>query len=224
MKVNAWHDLDRSCGAHVCWNAAPYPGEAPDGPDGTPLLLPVQTHSLNIAFADENCASFPDTDALITRRKGVYVGVRTADCVPVLLHAPDIGAVAAVHAGWRGALGKLPLLTALRMKEMGAELDKMRAWIGPCICGDCYEVDAELAMRFAEAGFAGCVAFGHSKPHIDLAGASGLQLEEIGLKGSNIAFAGVCTRHSSDAGGYLCPSWRREPGTHRRLVSCIAMI
>ena len=70
------------------------------------VLLPVQTHSCTVAEVDSPCP-LPDTDAIITRTPGLRIGVRTADCVPLLLHAPDIRAVAAIHAGWKGTLGNI---------------------------------------------------------------------------------------------------------------------
>lgn len=222
--MTGWHDLGREAEVDVCWNPDPLPAGAPHGPQGAQLILPVQTHSLNIASADCGLAEFPDTDALITQRRRIYVGVRTADCVPVLLYAPDIKAVAAVHAGWKGTLGKLPQLTALRMRRMGASLAEMKAWIGPCVCGDCYEVDSELAGRFIDAGFGRCVTVASPKPHLDLAQACVYQLSEAGLEEVNITARSVCTRHSEVGGKFLCPSWRREPGTQRRLVSCIGLI
>ncbi|MBD5201656.1 MAG: peptidoglycan editing factor PgeF [Bacteroidales bacterium] len=193
----------------------------------TPIALCRQTHSLNIALVD-NADEYPqDTDALITLRKGLAVGVRTADCVPILLHAPDIGAVAAIHAGWRGSLGQITAGCVKRLIGMGASPALMYAAIGPAICADCYEVDAELGHRFAEAGYAECVHPSptglHGKSHIDLKEMNRLQLLREGLDEARISTSEYCTRHSLIRQLPVFPSYRRENGTEERLVTFIAM-
>ena len=67
------------------------------------IVLPKQTHSLNVAIVSDGNEILEDTDAIITETPGLPIGVRTADCVPVILYAEDIKAVAAVHAGWKGS-------------------------------------------------------------------------------------------------------------------------
>lgn len=96
-----------------------------EGPSPKDIILPVQTHSCNIREVDAagkpiDGEGLEDTDALITRQKGIVIGVRTADCVPILLFAPDIMAVAAIHAGWKGTLGRIAGLTVERLVAMGA--------------------------------------------------------------------------------------------------------
>ena len=103
------------------------------------VLLPVQTHSCNVSEVDSP-RPLPDTDAIITRTPGLRIGVRTADCVPLLLHAPDIRAIAAIHAGWKGSLGDITGNTVRRLTEAGASPQLMQAAFGPSICGVCYEV------------------------------------------------------------------------------------
>lgn len=88
------------------------------------IVTPRQTHTANVAVVTDTAQSYPDTDALVTRRHDIALAVRTADCVPILLHAPDIRAVAAVHAGWKGTVGRI-IGNAIRvMTEMGAEPQK----------------------------------------------------------------------------------------------------
>lgn len=68
------------------------------------LLMPRQTHTVNVAVAENPEEEFPDTDALVTFKRGLMIGVRTADCVPIVIWSPDAEGVAAVHAGWKGTL------------------------------------------------------------------------------------------------------------------------
>ena len=88
-------------------------------------------------------------DALITRAEGVIVGVRTADCVPILLADPQTRAVGAVHAGWRGTASGI-VQTAVRdmAQQFGSSPNDIIAAIGPSIGGCCYQVGTDVARRF----------------------------------------------------------------------------
>lgn len=84
------------------------------------------------------------TDALVTATPGVAVAVLVADCVPVLLGDAVAGVVAAVHAGRVGArVGVVPAALEA-MRSVGAELERIEVLLGPAICGECYEVPAEM--------------------------------------------------------------------------------
>lgn len=195
---------------------------------GSGILLPVQTHSSNVAVATADTLLLDDTDAVVTSVRGLRIGVRTADCVPVVVYAPDTGAVAAVHAGWKGTLAGIAGKAVDTLISMGADPRMMTARIGPCICGDCYEVDEVLASRFAEAGFGTCgvrPAAESSKPHLDLPAANRLTLAGKGV--ADIAWCGLCTMHSepADASGrhFRLPSWRRVNGESKRIVTWIEL-
>ena len=84
------------------------------------IVLPKQTHSLNVAIVSDGNEILEDTDAIITGTPGLSIGVRTADCVPVILYAEDIKAVAAVHAGWKGTLGGIVDVVVDRLADMGS--------------------------------------------------------------------------------------------------------
>lgn len=87
-------------------------------------------------------------DGIITLVKGVPLLAYAADCVPILLYAEDIEAVAAVHSGWRGTEGKIALNAVEKLRRMGARPEKMTAVIGPAIGRCCYEVSEDVALRF----------------------------------------------------------------------------
>lgn len=181
---------------------------------GGKVLKPVQTHSCNVAVipAVGEMPSVDGTDALISFRPGLRIGVRTADCVPILLYAPDLGAVAAVHAGWKGSLGGITERTIKRLKDSGADPAKMVAAFGPSICGDCYEVSEELAQQFTEAGFADCLP---RFRHIDLQAVNRQRLISAGLSPENIFISDICTLET-----LRLPSWRRHH-TDTRLLTWI---
>jgi len=190
-------------------------------PPEVKLILPVQTHSANVAIACCADQNFADTDALISMNRSIAVGVRTADCQPILLYAPDIRAVAAVHAGWRGTLARIGGKTVERLTTLGANPAAIKALLGPAICSNCYEVSPELVEQFRANGFRHL-----PRPdHLDLTMLNTETLIDMGLAARNITSTGHCTRHSlcPDGKGFLFPSWRREPGTGIRLISTICL-
>lgn len=84
-----------------------------------------------------------EADAMVCTVTGVALMVRAADCLPVLLADPSAGVIAAAHAGRVGLLAGVLTRTVQRMRGLGAE--RLTAWIGPHICGACYEVPTALA-------------------------------------------------------------------------------
>jgi YfiH family protein len=86
----------------------------------------------------------PQADALVTRRRGVALGIVTADCAPVLLLDAEAGVIGAAHAGWRGALAGVLEATVAAMERIGASRGRIAAAIGPTIRQPSYEVAADL--------------------------------------------------------------------------------
>ena len=183
-------------------------------------------------------------DASITNRQGLLLGVRTADCAPVLLVDPKKRVVAAVHAGWRGTLRRIVTKTIGRMQmQFGCRPHDLLAAIGPAIGGCCYEVGTEVASAFT-AQFPNAAEFfdelrtgdepnpllwlnkmppGHQPPppHVllDLKKANRRQLLEAGLREGNIFVSDLCTACRPD----LLFSYRKEGARSGRLLSVIAL-
>lgn len=176
------------------------------------LYVANQVHGSEIAFLDEMFFSLPEenrikslygVDALITRMPGVCVAVATADCVPVILYAPDKKVVAAVHAGWRGTVSQIAGKVALRLiNEFQCCPAEILAGIGPSICKERFEVGEEVADSFRTAGFDMNRILSRNaetnKPHIDLWEANRLQLLNAGVLPGNIEIAGLCTYTRSE--------------------------
>jgi len=178
-------------------------------------------------------------DALVTRTPGLLLGVRTADCVPILLVDAKRRAVAAVHAGWRGTLQRIVVKAAGQMRmSFGTRPADLLAAIGPCIGRCCYEVGPEVAQAFS-AQFASAANWfgelrtgeepdplqwlsmappGHHPPkkvHLDLRAANRWQLLEAGVPEKNIFTSELCTGCRTD----LLFSYRKEgPDTGRHLA------
>lgn len=188
--------------------------------------IPQQTHSCNVAVT-EGCY-FEDTDALLTFERGVPVGVKTADCVPILIYSPDKQCVGAIHAGWKGTLGGIVDNVMDILEENGADPGQLKVAFGPSISKDVYEVDEELAQRFREAGFGEYVyqPYRHEeKPHIDLQGVNMQRFLNRGVKPSKVKLHDGCSFSSKcEDGSPRYASNRRSGGAPARMLTCIMML
>ena len=136
-------------------------------------------------------------DALITDEKGVLLLVRSADCTPILLFDEKRHAVAAIHSGWRGTLSDIIGKTVMAMSaEYGTAPEDICAAIGPCISCDSFEVGADVAKAFLDAGYGDFIDESREKPHIDLVGICEKELESAGV--CRIDIANECTVKNSD--------------------------
>lgn len=106
---------------------APACGEG-DAAERYGIVCPCQTHTANVGILSHPGESFPETDAVVTHLKGVRIGVRTADCVPVVLYAPGAEVIAAVHAGWKGTLAGIVRETLGVMSRLGADMEDVLAF------------------------------------------------------------------------------------------------
>jgi YfiH family protein len=103
--------------------------------------------------ADPRDATPPDADALVSATAGDVLAVQVADCVPLLLGDPRTGAVAAVHAGWRGSAAGIAAATVHTLTaEFGVRPADLVAAVGPSIGACCYEVGPELLDAFRQSG------------------------------------------------------------------------
>jgi YfiH family protein len=108
-----------------------------------------QIHSTIAIVADGSWGEVrPEGDAVVTRTPGVVCGALAADCAPVLIADPVARIVAAVHAGWRGALDGVVQAAVDQMVVLGGDPARMVAAVGPCIGPKSYEVGLEFLHRF----------------------------------------------------------------------------
>lgn len=188
-----------------------------------------QVHGTDLLVVRDPEDPRPDNercDALATNLKGVLLGVKTADCVPVIIGDPRSGACAAVHAGWRGTLAEIIKHALARMREeFGTEPRDVRAALGPAALGCCYEVGAEVIEPF-RAKFSGADSLfkpttaGHAL--VDLHEANRRQLVESGVTVESIHALPLCTMCRPD----LFFSYRQDRklyGRTGRLMSVIGM-
>ncbi|MDE5789893.1 MAG: peptidoglycan editing factor PgeF [Muribaculaceae bacterium] len=176
-------------------------------------VIPQQTHSVNVGIVSNMSDEFPDTDALITFIPDLTIGVRTADCVPIIIHAPDIKAVAAIHAGWKGTFKGIVDETITVLNSYGGITSEMIAIFGPSISQEIYEVDHSLADMFKEKGFTDYISFPkgkNNKPHLDLQGINMERLLRRGVQRKNIQPSSFCTYLSTIDNKPLFQSYRRD--------------
>jgi hypothetical protein len=209
-----------SSGTYASMNVNPWTGDDPDCvaknrrllasrmPDGVRLwVMPRQTHSVHVRVirpedvpVGEEREGFPvlspdDVDAVVTRERGVTLCVSTADCIPVLLYDRRTQAIAAIHAGWRGTVGRIIERTIRVMaQEFGTQGSDLTACIGPGISKEAFEVGDEVYEAFRTAGFdMPRIAERRAKWHLDLWEANRLQLLSAGVPAERIELAGICT-------------------------------
>lgn len=185
-----------------------------------PIMQMNQAHDVKVAVVDR--VDIPQDeldgcDAMMTYLPGVAIGVRTADCIPVLLYDPVKKAAAAIHSGWRGTVSKIISKTVAKMRTVySSQPSDLLAVIGPGICMDCFQVGEEVALKFKEAGFDidSLWAFRGPKTgngmegghHIDLKEACRQTLVESGLKNENIQISELCSYEDN----HLLYSARKE--------------
>lgn len=90
----------------------------------------------------------PEADAMATDRPGLALGILTADCAPILLVDTEAQVIGAAHAGWKGAMTGIARSAVEAMEKLGAQRERIRAAIGPCIGRASYEVDDDFRKRF----------------------------------------------------------------------------
>ncbi|HZW07126.1 MAG TPA: peptidoglycan editing factor PgeF [Phycisphaerales bacterium] len=163
------------------------------GATGRRLLEVYQVHGNAVdvvSRASPRPAGAPDpkADAIVTDDPATVVAVRTADCLPLLLASGDGRVVAAVHAGWRGVLAGIVQASVDAMRGLGA--DGVVGAIGPCICGEAFEVGEEVAEQFERVFRPETLVVLRRpqwpRPHIDLKRAVFLQLAASGAAGAQV--------------------------------------
>ena len=197
-------------GAYATFNCTHYCGDKPEHVSANleilaaalperpqVFVIPRQTHTTNVRVVDNVLApeELQDVDAVVTHLKDFCLCVSTADCVPILLYDRVKEVIAAIHAGWRGTVGRIVEKTLDVMKsQYGTEGEDVMACIGPSISLESFEVGDEVYAAFEEAGFdMSRIARKYEKWHLDLWEANRLQLLAHGVLPEHIEVAGICT-------------------------------
>ena len=171
-----------------------------------PVQFMNQVHGGRIAIIEKVTDEAPTADALVTGIAGVTLAVMVADCIPLLLTSSE--AVAAVHVGRRGLVNGVAVKTIELMREMGAR--KIRAVLGPAICGHCYEVSQDVHDEVVALHPLATAQTSAGTPALDLPKALKACLAADGI--SEISDLQICTVESAN---YF--SYRRDGLTGRQV-------
>lgn len=181
-------------------------------------------------FLEPGTEAHPAGDALLTDQAGILLSVRSADCLPVLIVDPERRAVAAVHAGWRGALHRVIEKAAVEMRRsFGSRPERLLAALGPSIRSCCYEVGEKVEEAFhrhfpqVERFFGPRPARQrlrrHTSTHLDLVAVARAQLRGAGLSAHHVWVAEFCTACRTD----LFYSHRKEGPRTGRVMAVIGI-
>jgi YfiH family protein len=182
-----------------------------------------QVHSDEIQFIDKIPRHRAKGDALATALPGVFLIIKTADCLPLFLVDESRRIIAAVHCGWKGTQKRVAERTVRELgTHYGCEPSSLLAALGPCIGPGCYEVGEDVRQGFKSAHFPLEVFRPHpqrsGKYFLDLLFATRLQLRGQGLEEKNIFSLSVCTH--CDA---RLLSYRRDRDQRARLFNFIGV-
>jgi YfiH family protein len=163
-------------------------------------------------------------DALVSAREGTLVGVKTADCVPILIGDPVTGSFSAIHAGWKGTAAHIVSNAVEKMRtQFGADPRSMIAAVGPCASGENYEVGTEVIERFSSSFPDHRKYFRETRPGhalVDLRLANRELMTAAGIRQENIHTAPFCTIARTDI-FFSFRAEKRKFGRTGRLMSVI---
>ena len=191
--------------------------------EDAPLLQVSQVHGAEVV--DGPRAESPtEADAIVESRPGVLVGIRTADCAPILMAGCDDADrihVAAVHAGWRGAVADIPGAAVQALVAKGVRPERIRAAIGPTIGLGAFEVGEEVIEAAQQALRAApkTTVNARGRHHLDLIDLIRRLLTRAGVAANHIDTVGGCT--FEDPVRYF--SHRRDQGRTGRHIAAIAV-
>ena len=172
-----------------------------------------QVHGADVALAAEEWPERPKADGVVSTQAGVVLMVRAADCAPVLLVAPDERIVGAAHSGRPGLVAGVVPATVARMRELGA--NRIEGWIGPHVCGRCYEVPDQMRADVAAVVPASYAETSWRTPSVDLGAGIRAQLDALDVV---VHDASRCTRESEDLYSY-----RRDGDRAGRLAGLVRL-
>jgi YfiH family protein len=175
------------------------------------LMQQVHGDTLRVVGKKDLGKVILNCDGIYTQEQSLVLGVKVADCLPVIIKEKDAGIIAAVHAGWRG-LNKNILKKAIIIikNEFKIKPENLKVYIGPHICVKHYEVGPEMASSFAE--YKNAFLRVGNKIFMDLESVALKQLLNCGVKVENISNDGRCTFEDNSL-----PSFRRDK-TNKRFI------
>ncbi len=194
------------------------------------IIVPIlQAHGTKVAIIKDP-SIIPDTygvDAIVTTVKGMTIGVKTADCVPILIYDSCQKVIAAIHSGWKGTIANITkCVIEIMREEFGSSPTDIKAVIGPCIHVESFEVGDEVYIDFKNKGYGHFCrrmympnCSGDEKWHIDLPSVCRHQLLDAGI--TDILVRNECT-YQQFPRFYSARRMKEELGNHR-IFNCISL-
>lgn len=191
--------------------------------DDIDVYFPIQKHTDSVLIIDQHIPKIPVVaDAVLTNRHNLIIGVKTADCVPIIIYDRISQSIGAIHAGWRGTAKSIVIKTIDKMiSNFGAKVDNISVMIGASIGRCCYEVDEDVFSKiisvtpdnnfWTKKG---------EKYHIDLQLSNTLQALTTGILRENISIIQECTCCLNDK----YHSYRRDGKIAGRQYAVIGMV
>ena len=183
-----------------------------------------QIHSPNVVNVDAPWSIAPQADAMVTKTRGIALGILSADCAPVLFADVESEVIGAAHAGWKGALTGVIEATVATMEAQGARRSRIAAALGPCISQANYEVGEEFRDRFVAADpantgyFAAGTRAGHHQ--FDLEEFVAARLVHAGV--ANLSRLSTCTyAHEAEFFSFRRATHRGEKDYGRELSAIV---
>lgn len=192
------------------------------------IISAEQIHTDKIAILkNANKKVIKGVDGMITA-KPLILGIRTADCLPILFYDPQEKIIAATHAGWKGLYNRIIPNTVRTMKRMGSKVSNIKIAVGPHIQVCCYSVSEERIQKFSITNRSGRShllsrnTFSELRSnswYLNLNKVAALQLNSMDIKNSNIDISDACT--SCDKNYW---SFRRDGLNSGRMISVISLV
>jgi polyphenol oxidase len=160
-----------------------------------------QEHGAGVVRVEEEPTDAPQADALMSRASGLALSVLTADCVPLLLVAPERQVVAAVHAGWRGTVLGIARRAVQSLEQtFGVAPSTIHAALGPAVGACCYEVERDITDEIERrwGAMPEAIVTHGAKRRLDLRRVNTALLTGIGVPAGHISSVGPCTRCGSE--------------------------
>lgn len=193
------------------------------GYDPTKLITARQVHGTRLAWVGKaECgrgafdweSALPDTDGLLTAQAETPVAILVADCAPVLIADPVTRRLALVHAGWRGAFGRIASGAVHALAAAGSRPEDLYAGIGPTLCTACLEVSPEIGQQVTDEFGEASVDRKEVKPHLRIREMLIADLAGAGVSPARITVHPACTRCRTD----LFFSHRSQAGVAGRFM------
>ena len=182
-----------------------------DGSGPAPSVVRMrQVHGADVHVVAAD-SEIPTGDGLVTAETGTVLMVRVADCVPILLADPEAGVVAAVHAGRPGMVAGVVPAAVTAMRSVGAR--DLHAWVGPHVCGGCYEVPEQMRDEVSAVVPAAYAETSWGTPALDIGAGVHTQLADAGVAAID---ASRCTIEDEDLFSY-----RRQGTSSGRLAGLV---